>query len=105
MIECVGDISVIDEYLGKHRRMEEILRQSLMGLSRNMKALLAECQELRKEMKGSYSMLPDALYDDAAIDLLERAVNAGILNKDFQPTGKANYNNFGQISYEENEKD
>ena len=99
LIEYVGDISVIDEYLSKHNRMEEILRQSLMGLSRTMKDLLAECQELRKEMKGSYSMLPDALYDDKAIDLLERAMNAGILDKDFQPTGKANYNNLKIIAY------
>ena len=100
LIECVGDISVIDEYLDKHsRHMEEFLRQSLMGLSRNMKALLAECQELRKKSKGNYSMLPDSLYNNTAIELLERAVKAGILDNRFMPTDKANYNNLKIIAY------
>ena len=32
LIECVGDISVIDEYVGKrNRRMEEVMRQSLVA--------------------------------------------------------------------------
>ncbi len=100
LIECVGDISVIDEYLGKRsRRMEEVMRQSLVGLSRNMKALLAECQELRKASKGCYSMLPDPLYNETAIGLLERAVKADILDKEFAPSSKANYNNLKIVAY------
>ena len=100
LIECVGDISVIDEYLGKRsRRMEEVMRQSLVGLSRNMKALLAECQELRKASKGCYFMLPDPLYNETAIGLLKRAVKADILNKEFAPSSKANYNNLKIVAY------
>ena len=100
LIECVGDISVIDEYIGKRSRsMEEIMRQSLVGLSRNMKALLAECEELRKASKGCYSMLPDPLCNETAIGLLERAVKADILNKEFNPSSKANYNNLKIVAY------
>ncbi len=100
LIECVGDISVIDEYIGKRSRsMEEVMRQSLVGLSRNMKALLAECQELRKASKGCYSMLPDPLYNETAIGLLERAVKADILDKEFAPSSKANYNNLKIVAY------
>ena len=100
LIECVGDISVIDEYIGKRSRsMEEIMRQSLVGLSRNMKALLAECEELRKASKGCYSMLPDPLCNETAIGLLERAVKADILDKKFNPSSKANYNNLKIVAY------
>ena len=100
LIECVGDISVIDEYIGKRSRsMEEVMRQSLVGLSRNMKALLAECEELRKASKGCYSMLPDPLCNETAIGLLERAVKADILNKEFNPSSKANYNNLKIVAY------
>ena len=100
LIECVGDISVIDEYIGKRNRsMEEIMRQSLVGLSRNMKALLAECEELRKASKGCYSMLPDPLCNETAIGLLERAVKADILDKEFTPSSKANYNNLKIVAY------
>lgn len=100
MIECVGDISVIDEYIGKRSRsMEEVMRQSLVGLSRNMNALLAECEELRKASKGCYSMLPDPLCNETAIGLLERAVKADILNKEFNPSSKANYNNLKIVAY------
>ncbi len=100
LIECVGDVSVIDEYIEKHsRRMEEIMRQSLIGLSRNVKSLLSECQELRKASKGDFSMLPDALFNDTCIELLQRAVTAGFLDSSFQPTAKGNYNNLKIIAY------
>ncbi len=99
LIECVGDVSVIDEYLGKHKRMEDIMKESLTGLSRSIKALLAECQKLRKQSKGEYSMLPDALYNDTAIELLKRAVKSGILDKEYQPTDKTNYSNLKIIAY------
>ncbi len=100
LIECVGDISVIDEYVGKRNcHMEEIMRQSLVGLSRNMKALLTECEQLRKESKGHYSMLPDPLCNETAIKLLERAVKTSFLDKEFKPTSKANYNNLKIVAY------
>lgn len=86
LVEDIGSVIHVKEYLAaKGDEVPIRLKETLSSYVINMEALQQELGILKKKGKGRYANLPTPLANGKAADLLERAVKAGILGKDYQP--------------------
>lgn len=91
MIEDIGSVIHVKEYLAaKGENIPARLKKTLNAYIINMEALQKDLGLLQKKVKGRYANLPTPLANGKAADLLQRAVKAGLLRKDFQPYDETN---------------
>lgn len=86
MVEDIGSAASLKEYMvTKGNEIPSRLRKTLHAYIEHMEALQGDLGLLKKKGKGRYANLPTPLANGKAADLLQRAVKAEILGKDFQP--------------------
>lgn len=87
LVEDIGSPQIVSKYLETcANELTEDLQNILNRYVVNMEVLLKDCGLLEKKSKGKYAHLPKELANGKAADLLQRAVKAGFLDKQFQPT-------------------
>lgn len=91
LVEDIGAPSLIETYLTqKGETLPAEVSKSLKDYVSVFHQIQGDCEALHKKTRGKYANLPDHLANGKASDLLTRAVKAGILDEDYQPTEKAN---------------
>ena len=92
LVEEIGSTSLIEDYLAnKGDTLPKEVSKSLQGYVVAIHKIQTDCEALHQKTRGKYTNLPDHLANGKAADLLGRAVKAGILDKEYQPTEKASY--------------
>ena len=85
-IERIGSSSIIENYLNeKNCRIDARIRPLLVKYVKEMKKLEILDKQILSDVETSYPGMVPALANEKAIALLKRAVDAGILDEDFQP--------------------
>ena len=84
----IGYTDEIKKYLAKHK--EDITPTACVTLLidsiKRLQSLFEICRQYQREEKGQYKDLVETLANEQVATLLQRAVDAGLLDNHFQPT-------------------
>lgn len=87
-ITSIGYTDEIKKYLAKHK--EDITPTACVTLLidsiKRLQSLFEICRQYQREEKGQYKDLVETLANEQVATLLQRAVDAGLLDNHFQPT-------------------
>lgn len=90
LVANIGYTDIVEEYVQGHRQeIEAPYAEILDRYVENMRALALLCDTRSEERKGKYGDLIEPLANERIATLLQRAVNAGILDSHYQPTPQA----------------
>lgn len=90
LISNIGFTDIVEEYVQNHiKEITPSYANALKNYVRNIKALLCLCDKQSNEKKGQYTDLIASLANEHVATLLNRAVDAGLLDKHYQPTSLA----------------
>lgn len=100
LIMNIGFTEMLDDYIHKHKaEIDPAYYTVLENYVVNMNLLVALCDKYRDKRKGQYQNLIEPLANEQVASLLQRAVNAGILDKDYQPMPKTKVIELKTIAY------
>lgn len=86
LIMNIGFTDMLDDYIHEHKiEIDSTYFTVLEDYIANMKSLLALCNRYRDKRKGEYTNLIEPLANKQVAELLQRSVDAGILDSDYQP--------------------
>ncbi len=86
LIENIGFTGIIADYIENHRlEIGAAYVQAANEYIKNIRALQSTCQQQDNAQKGEYTDLIKPLANKQAATLLQRAVQAGILDEHYQP--------------------
>ena len=82
----LGSVDDIEEYVNnKNGRLDARLRPNLTYFIKKVHKIEAVVRKVKAEVKSDYPDLIPALANDAAANLLQRAVDGGLLDKHYMP--------------------
>ena len=100
LVENIGFTDIIEDYLSSHAENIDAPSADLLEkYVKGMHALTRLCDSRRTEQKGKYTDLTETLANKEVATLLDRAVDAGLLDSHYQPTPKAKSVNLKIIAY------
>ncbi len=100
LIMNIGFTDMLNDYIHEHKiEIDPTYFTVLKNYIANMKSLLALCDRYRDERKGQYTNLIEPLANKQVADLLQRSVDAGILDSDYQPFPKTQLIELKVIAY------
>lgn len=90
LIANIGFTDLMESYVQEHKpEIEASFVEVLESYVENMRTLLSLCDRQRVEERGPYKDLIEPLANGKVAALLQRAVDAGILDNHYQPTSSA----------------
>lgn len=90
LIANIGFTDLMESYVQEHKpKIEASFVEVLESYVKNMRILLSLCDRQRVEERGQYKDLIEPLANGQVAALLQRAVDAGILDNHYQPTSSA----------------
>ena len=85
-IRNIGFTDLVEDYIKKHRNNTGAAYiYSLENYVKSLKELMSICDKYKEEHKSQYADLTEPLANKQVATLLQRAVNAGMLDSHFQP--------------------
>ncbi len=85
-LDRIGSIDDIKEYVNKKNgRLDARLRPDLIGFIKQMHKIQAVVRKVKAENKSEYPDLIPALANELTVNLLQRAVDGGLLDEHFMP--------------------
>lgn len=85
-IDRIGFIDDIEEYVNnKNGRLDARIRPDLIGFIKQMHKIEAVVRKVKAENKSEYPDLIPALANERTVNLLQRAVDGGLLDEHYMP--------------------